>query len=164
MAESSSLRQFGESGSTGRAELIPRSWWIGGLSGLLVVTLLPVMGRWIRAEGGDRCAADGVRVDPVFAVRIVDRSGQSRRFCCIGCAEHWLESQGASVRAIFVTGENTGEQIDANSAYFVRSSVVTNPLTKERRHVFATARDAQRHADAARGRILAGTERPLQRP
>jgi hypothetical protein len=95
-------------------------------------------------------------------VRVVDAQGQIHLFCCIYCAELWLAHQEAKPAAVFVTDEATGQEIDAASAWFVRSSVVTVAHTRNRVHAFGKHRDASRHAEAAQGKVLQDTERPFQ--
>jgi hypothetical protein len=141
--------------------VIPTSWWLRGWFGLVVVGLLPVLGSWLRGDGGERCTLDGVLIEPAFRVRVVSRHSGSLPFCSIGCAEHWIETHHETPQAVFVTDEMTDREIPATAAHYVRSTVVTNSLTGERRHVFAREPDAKRHARAARGRILVGPERPF---
>jgi hypothetical protein len=74
----------------------------------------------------------------------------------------WLARQGARPREVYVTDEASGAEIDAASAYFVRSLVVTTPTTGNRVHAFRDRADAERHAEVAHGTLLNGTERPLQ--
>ena len=54
------------------------------------------------------------------------------------------------------------EEVDAASAWFVRSQVVTNPVTGNRVHAFRNPDDARRHAEAFGGVLLSGAERPFQ--
>jgi len=132
------------------------------LIGLAMAAALPVLGHWARHSPGPVCALDGVKIDPLFQVRVVDDRGTSHRFCCIGCAEAWLTRDQAGAAAVYVTDEATGKEIDAASAYFVRSSVVTTPATGNRIHAFQHQVDAERHADACGGRVLSGAEKPLR--
>jgi hypothetical protein len=89
------------------------------------------------------------------------RQGRSLAFCCVGCAESWLGRSGASPRAIYVTDEATGREIDAARAFYVRSLVVTTATKGDRVHAFERRADAEAHAAAYRGRLLTGPERPF---
>ena len=133
------------------------------IAGLALVTALPFAGRALRDETRERCALDGVIVDARHAVRVVDReTAASRRFCCTTCAAAWLVREPIWPRQVFVTDEETGTELDAERASFVRSSVVAVPATGNRIHVFATESAAKRHAEEFRGTILVGDDRPLR--
>ena len=83
-------------------------------------------------------------------------------FCCVRCAEIWLRGQPSPPRAVLVTDEESGEELDASAAWYVRSSVVTTPATGNRVHVFRSRADAERHADAYGGTVLARSEAPFR--
>jgi hypothetical protein len=136
--------------------------WVLGLVGLLVVVVLPLAGHWVRQRRTSACALDGGKIEPIFRVRVVDDQGISREFCCTRCAELWLEHQGKEPQAVYVTDEASGQEIDAASAWLVRSQVVTNAPTGNRTHAFGTEEEARRHAERFRGRILSGTEWPFR--
>ncbi len=140
-----------------------RAAWCWGLVGLVVVVGLPLAGRWARPRALSGCALDGTRIDPAYRVEITDDHGQAHSFCCLRCAEWWLQRHGAPVRAITVTDEVSGQPIDAAAAIYVRSRVVTMPATGNRIHVFRTLDDAHKHADSKGGTILSGPERPFAR-
>jgi hypothetical protein len=140
-----------------------RSQWIAGGVGLLLAVALPVIGPLARKAPADRCALDGVAIEPRYRVRVRD-GGRDSEFCCVHCAELWLGRQAPASRAVFVMDEAGGREIDATSAWFVRSAVVTTPTTGNRIHAFATRADAERHAESARGRLLTGAERPFAGP
>ena len=59
--------------------------------------------------------------------------------------------------------EVSGEPVDARSAHYVRSDVVTTPATGNRVHVFRRRVDAERHAALFAGTVLTGAERPFSR-
>jgi len=131
--------------------------------GLAVVCALPFVARPLRPVAADRCALNGVTIDPAHAVRLVDvRSGASLAFCCPACADTWMSRTPGAWRA-FVVDEETGREIDAAAAWFATSEVVAVPATDSRVHSFATEAAARRHAGEFRGRVLAGDERPLRR-
>ncbi len=138
-----------------------RSEWVIGLAGLLVLAALPVIGNRVRRPAGDRCALDGVRIDPLYRARVRDHEGRDHAFCCVRCAELWLSRQRPGPQAVYVTDEASGREVEATSAHFVRSTVVTVPTTGNRVHAFADRADAERHAETARGRVLVGPERPF---
>ncbi len=114
-----------------------------------------------QSEMADRCALDGVAINPIYRVRVLNADGTDHPFCSIACAEVWLKKQSSHPRAIMVTDETTGNEIPASSAVFVRSLVVTTSTTGNRIHAFKTEADANRHADAAGGQVLTGIDRPF---
>ncbi|HZU34991.1 MAG TPA: hypothetical protein VFA18_03740 [Gemmataceae bacterium] len=130
--------------------------------GMLSVELfgMPLLTTWLQRPES-RCALDGVAIDPLYAVRIVEDHGSEHPFCCIRCASVWLKQQPEKPREIFVTDETSGTEIPAASAFFVRSFVVTTPTTGNRIHAFKARADAVKHADAANGTLLEGAERPF---
>jgi hypothetical protein len=130
--------------------------------GLVVLVGLPILAHWARRAEKAGCALDGTRVDPVYRVVIVDGRGRSQEFCCLRCAELWLGRQPVAPRTITVTDETTGEEIAADAAFYVRSSVVTTPATRNRIHVFRRQADAARHAEAFSGTVLSGAEQPFR--
>ena len=130
--------------------------------GLLLVVGLPAAGAWARQRSAEHCALDGGVLESSTQVRTVDSQGESLRFCCIQCAEVWRLRNPSAFRATYVTDEATLREVAAESAFFVRSSVVTNRLTGNRIHAFASETDARRHAGDFRGSMLLGVDRPLQ--
>jgi hypothetical protein len=131
------------------------------LAGLLVVVGLPLAGKWARRGAGPRCELDGLTIEPLYRVRVVDRAGGSHPFCCARCAARWLARQGDRPQAVYVTDEAGGAEVDSRSAFFVRSTVVTNPLTRNRVHAFRDRADAEAHVRAYGGEALTGVERPF---
>lgn len=140
--------------------IVARKGWLYLALGVMVIGL-PLAGKWLQPHTGERCALDGVAIEPVYRVRVVDAAGTERPFCCIKCATVWLTQQPTRPRAVFVTDEITGTEIPASEAYFVRSLVVTTPATGNSIHAFKEKADAQRHADSAGVSILTGSERPF---
>jgi hypothetical protein len=139
-----------------------RSWrWLLVAAGLLVVVGLPLAGKWARRRPAHACALDGAAINPLYRVRIVDAEGREQDFCCILCATAWLRQRTAAPHAVLVTDEITGQEIDAASAWYVRSLVVTVAHTGNRIHVFRNQADAARHADSAAGQILPDAENPF---
>jgi hypothetical protein len=139
----------------------PRSRLLLFLGGLLVVVGLPLAGKWARRGAGPRCELDGLAIESPYQVRVVDRAGASHPFCCVRCAARWLARQEDSPRAVYVTDEAGGAEVDSRSAFYVRSAVVTNPVTGNRVHAFRDRADAEEHARAYRGEVLTGAERPF---
>ena len=131
------------------------------VAGLLFVGALPLLADVVSPPRGDRCSSDGLTVDARHAIRIVGADGKTRHFCCLACAERWVDGQGAHPRAVFVTDEASGAEIPAAAAWYVRSRVVSNPYTGDRIHVFARREDAEKHAAAFQGRLLDGPQRPF---
>ncbi|HMC65048.1 MAG TPA: hypothetical protein VKI65_08910 [Gemmataceae bacterium] len=138
-----------------------KSRWLMVLLGLIVVTGLPFLGNWLRHTPPDACAQDGTTIDPLFRVRIVDDHGGSYAFCCINCARIWVRQHTQSARAVFVTDELSGKELESAAAHYVRSTVMTQPTTRNNIHVFASRADAERHAGHAGGAVLFGDERPF---
>jgi len=128
---------------------------------LVVVVGLPLAGKWLRRQREPRCTLDGLPIEPLYEVRVVDSAGTVHRFCCVRCAASWLARRGERPSAIWVTDEGSGEEIDSQSAHFVQSPVVTNPITRNRVHVFRDRPDAEEHVRAFGGQLLTGAERPL---
>jgi hypothetical protein len=122
---------------------------------------LPIGARWARQHAGVRCAWDGNQIDAAFQVRIVSTPDSERRFCCIRCADDWLKERPKTAMEAYVRDEISGAELPVERALFVRSSVVTNPTTDNRIHVFRDRQSAERHAATASGILLSGEERPL---
>jgi ribosomal protein L24E len=139
-----------------------KSRWLPlGLVGLVLAVGLPLVGHWLRQDRSSHgCALDGRRIEPLSRVHIVAHDGESLEFCSTSCAEIWLERQKLAPRAVLVTDETSGAEIEAGAAYFVRS-FVRHPATGSTIHVFRDAADAARHAERYHGHVLSGTEAPL---
>jgi hypothetical protein len=154
--------------------MIPRPFRLVRPLLLLVLTVvgMPLAGKWLRRPEKVRCAFDGQAIKPLYRVRINDACC-SRSFCCIGCAQAWLDRQrrpgesgggglkGSLRSSVFVTDEASGREIPQHSAFFVHSPISTNPVTGNRTHVFLERQDAQAHAQAFSGQVLDGPERPF---
>jgi NosL len=136
--------------------------WMPLLVGLIVVVGLPLVGRWARWHSRSGCAFDGGKIDPSYRVAVVDARGNSHDFCCIRCAQCWLRRQPAPLSAITVTDEASGEMIAAATAWYVRSTVVTMPMTQNRVHVFRNKADAETNAAGHGGRLLSEAELPFR--
>jgi hypothetical protein len=132
------------------------------VAGLAVVVGLPVLGHLARRRAPDECALDGVKIVPLYRVRVVDVDGQDRVFCCVKCAEIWLRAQANAPRAVYVTDEKTGRECDSAAAWFVVNSEVTTPTTVNRIHVFHSRADADANARDYAGVVLEDSEKPFQ--
>lgn len=139
---------------------IPRSWWLATLSGLLLAAILPAIGPQLRSRQ-IRCAFDGQQIVELYQVIVIEETDAARQFCCVFCAEHWLQESPHTPKQVLVTDEATGTRIDAANAFFVRSSITSNAPTRDRRHVFRRRDIADSHAESFHGRVLAGKDRPF---
>jgi len=129
--------------------------------GVLVVVGLPLAGKWMRRHQPPECARDGLPIDALYRVRVDGGADESFEFCCIDCAALWLDQRAATGAAVYVTDEAGTGEVDARAAHFVRSSVVTNPVTGNRVHAFRDLSAAQEHARAFHGQVLHGAARPF---
>ncbi len=136
--------------------------WRSALVGLVVVVGLPLAGHRARRGTPTGCALDGQRFDASYRVAVVDAGGERHEFCCLVCAELWLARRSEPPRAVTVTDEESGQEVDAGEASYVRSWVVTNPATGNRVHVFRSREAAEEHAEAFGGTVLSGSERPFR--
>lgn len=136
--------------------------WVTAVAGLTVLIGLPIVARMMRGGRENCCAFDGIHIEAMFRVQAVDDAGQTYDFCCIRCARLWWDRQRERPRAVYVTDEVSGLAVDATTAHFVRSSVVTTPTTGNRIHAFQDQHAAEKHAISAKGTVLQGSERPFQ--
>jgi nitrous oxide reductase accessory protein NosL len=121
---------------------------------IVIFVLAALAGSFLKKSGGDRCALDGMRIEPVYQVDVTPAEGKTLKFCCIECARKWMAAYKGNVGAVTVTDEVTGNRIDASIAHFVESSIVTNPSTGNRIHVFAERADAEKHAEEFGGTVI----------
>jgi hypothetical protein len=131
------------------------------LLGLLLVVGLPVAARLLRDRSGPRCGLDGLPIEPLYQVRVVDRAGRSHRFCCVRCAANWLARSGEPAAAVYVTDEASGAEVEVRAAWFVRSPVGTNAVTGNRVHAFRDRSAAEAHVRTFGGEVLTGADRPF---
>ena len=132
------------------------------VAGLVLAAVTPIAGRLALRHDRGCCELDGVAIEAAHRVRIVDADGSSHYFCRIGCAEAWLARQEAPAAAAYVTDEITGREAAPQMMYYVRSAVGAPRGASHRIHVFGDPYAAARHARDAHGRLLEGSERPLQ--
>lgn len=121
---------------------------------IVLFILAAVVSVSLKKSGGEKCALDGLRIEPIYQVDIATSDGETQKFCCIDCARKWLAANKGKISAVTVTDEITGKKVDASIAWFVESSVVTNPSTGNRIHVFAEKEDAARHAREFGGTVI----------
>jgi hypothetical protein len=134
------------------------------IAGLLVVAGLAFVAHPGRRTPEASCALDGTKIDSIYQIKVVERSGAVHRFCCPVCARIWLKQQAAPPQQLLVTDETSGAPVEAASAHYVRSAVVTVPGTGNRVHAFRTAGDAEKYADRFAGVVLSKDENPLFQP
>jgi hypothetical protein len=127
----------------------------------LFIVGLPLAGKWARRTLEARCGFDGLRIEPLYRVRIVERTGESHDFCSVRCGLLWLARQPTAPAAVYVTDEASGTEVDGRMAHFVRSTVVTHPVTRNRIHAFRELGAAEEHARAYRGQVLTGEDHPF---
>lgn len=138
-----------------------RGDWIVLLMVLGLAALAAVTGHWLRRSDVPACALDGIKIDPAYRVRIVEKQQPAYEFCCPRCAELWLRRQQAMPRELYVTDEASGQELPAAAATFVRSLAVTMRANQNRVHAFRNKADAAEHARIFHGDLLDGPERPF---
>jgi hypothetical protein len=136
-------------------------WSLAGFGVGLAMLAVELAGQGVHSPGGAHCEVDGLKIEPLYRVRVVDEAGRSHLFCSICCAARWVGRRPIRPAVFYVTEEREGHEIEAAAAFFVRSSVVTDPVTGNNIHAFRTRADAEAHARAFRGRVLTGTEQPF---
>ena len=130
--------------------------------GLAIAATLPVAGAWFRPLPTARCARDGVALESAPIATVIDAAGAHKEFCSIACADAWAALRARSVARIVVRDADTGAEIDAADAWYVRSSIVVSPATGDRVHAFSSRSAAESHAAAFRGMLLPSGELPFQ--
>ena len=141
--------------------MLTSRWQIAAI-GMIVVIALPFAAKFSRRGQGPRCEFDGAAIEPLYRVTVIDEHQDAHGFCCVRCAEGWLQRSHLRPQMVLVTDEIAGQSIDARSAFFVRSIVITNPTTGNRCHVFQNESDAESHRAANRGVHLTGSEQPFR--
>jgi hypothetical protein len=136
-------------------------WSLAGLVVAVAVLSADLAGEWARPADAAYCEQSGLKIEPLYRVRVVDGAGGEHRFCCVQCASRWVARQPGQPRAVYVTDEVGGEEFEAGMGFFVRSTVVTNPVTGNAVHAFLHRADAESHARAFRGVLLTGADRPF---
>jgi ribosomal protein L24E len=131
------------------------------LVALAIVIGLPVLGHLSRARAPDECALDGVKIEPWSRVRVVAADGRQYEFCSVKCAELWIGAQKRGPRAVYVTDEATGQELDSAAAWYVVGRWVTTP-SGNRIHVFASRQAAEDSAGALDGVVLDAANKPFR--
>lgn len=101
-----------------------------------------------------RCSLDGIRIDPLYEVTIIQEGETSYSFSCVLSAQLWLKGNGEPISSIWVTDETTGEKIRAELAYYVESNVITTPHIGNRIHSFSQEEAAELHAQQYKGKFV----------
>ena len=121
---------------------------------IVIFLLVALATSFMKRSGGDKCALDAIKIEPIYQVDVTPTEGKTLKFCCIECSKKFLAANRGKVNAVTVTDEVTGKRIDASIAFFVESSIVTNQSTGNRVHVFAEKADAEKHAKDFSGVII----------
>ncbi|MGD9074916.1 MAG: hypothetical protein PVJ69_06865, partial [Desulfobacteraceae bacterium] len=116
-------------------------------------------------SSSQKCSLDGIRIDPLYEVNIIQEGETSYRFSCVLSAQLWLKGNSEPISAIWVTDETTGEKIRAELAYYVESNVITTPHIGNRVHAFSHEKAAELHAKQYKGKLVKNPlkVRPLRR-
>ena len=99
---------------------------------------------------------DGQALSPALRVDLTMADGTSHAFCTIACARSWLANQPhATPKQATVRDAITGEPIDAYTAFFVQSKLVTNRANANNIHAFRFRTDAAEHIRQFGGQLIA---------
>lgn len=143
--------------------MVQPRWWSRAFLGLLIVGAIAPICASLRGPRDPACGWDGMSLNEIYQVTIVDECGQRTDFCSIRCAQLWLKCSQQEPTDVIVTDEASGAKISAEDAFFVRSSVPTNNVNGNRIHAFRQSADAKLHAQSMAGRVLTGTARPFNK-
>ncbi|GAB6061821.1 hypothetical protein JCM30394_05500 [Deferrisoma palaeochoriense] len=122
--------------------------WVGPLVFLAAVAFGFGSGLQDRPDG-PRCMRCGAASNTIGRVQFLLPDGTRQVFCSIPCALAVPLPAGARVR---VTDEATGDEVDADAAFFVESEAVSVAHNRTRIHAFARTTDASAHVRAHQGR------------
>jgi len=142
-------------------EVMKRSHFITAL--IIAVSISTLVVVFQNRSSSLKCSLDGVRIDPLYEVTIIQEGETSYSFSCILSAQIWLMEKSEPLSSIWVTDEMTGEKIKAELAYYVESDTITTPHTGNRIHVFAKKTEAESHAQEFKGKIVKNPLRVQQR-
>jgi len=99
---------------------------------------------------------DGQELSPALRVDLTMSDGASHIFCTIACAQTWLANQPtATPKEATVRDAITGEPVDAYTAFFVQSKMVTNRANANNIHAFRFRTDAMEHIRQFGGQLIA---------
>ena len=129
-----------------------RSLFIGALIFAASISTLAVFFQY--PFSSLRCSLDGIRIDPLYEVKIIGKDERCWSLSSILSAQIWLRENSMKVSSIWVTDEITGEKIEAGDAYYVESEVITTPHTGNKIHVFAQRTEAKLHARQFNGKLV----------
>ncbi|MCK6461147.1 MAG: nitrous oxide reductase accessory protein NosL [Planctomycetes bacterium] len=127
---------------------------------LLAIAALPLLAERLRGHP-ERCEMDGVAIDRAFRVRVAEEGGATHGFCGVTCAASWIARRGIAPAAVLVTDGASGREIDAGTAWFVRTLGNVSDGAPDPIRVFARREAAERHASVHGGHVLKGSERPF---
>ena len=106
---------------------------------------IPFVATAIRGKPVSGCARDGVPLDGLFMARLVTTDGSVFSFCSVHCSRDWWDHHKGAVQSVTVRDETTKDDIDAATAWFVRSAVLASRASGERIHAFGRRADAELH-------------------
>ena len=101
-----------------------------------------------------RCSLDGSLIQPAYEVIINHKNGSVSSFSSVISARIWLTANSELVSSILVTDEETGDKLNAESAFYVESEVLTTLHTRNNIHVFAQEKAAKSHARKFKGKMI----------
>lgn len=102
----------------------------------------------------ERCAYDGIKIDPRDEVQFVMKERNNLRLSSITTAIQAFGKYGDKVKLVLVTDEESGRKVAAEKAYFVESRLISVPHVQNRIHAFASKDAATRHRDHFSGSYL----------
>ncbi len=110
---------------------------------------------WQNGGASECCEMDGQKLSPALRVDLTMPDGTSHAFCTIACAHSWLANQpDTTPREATVRDAITGEPVDAYTAFFVQSKLVTNRASANNIHAFRFRTDAMEHIRQFGGRLV----------
>lgn len=128
--------------------------------------LVLVLIAWISGQSNksnENCRVDGTEIIPITRVALVDAKGEKSLFCSLCCAKVWLASHeelGAQLESgkasLTVVDEISGLKIDANLAYWVKSTEYSRQENKCQSHVFSDKQAASKYLRQHQGKELPG--------
>jgi hypothetical protein len=119
-----------------------------------LVALASSLGRNYGAT--ETCEMDGQELSPALRVDLTMADGTSHAFCTIACAHRWLAHQpNTTPKQATIRDAITGEPVDAYTAFFVQSTLVTNRANANNIHAFRFRTDAMEHIRQFGGQLIA---------
>jgi hypothetical protein len=103
---------------------------------------------WRSYGASETCEMDGQELTPALRVDLTMADGTSHAFCTIVCAQRWLANQpNTTPKLATVRDAITGEPVDAYTAFFVQSKLVTNRANANNIHAFRDRKEAMEHIE-----------------